>query len=69
MAARMDYHGRSTGREGTLPHRCRHAGPLLMDPADGEGPYRARCLSCGMVGEEGSTFTEAVRALQQQPDA
>jgi hypothetical protein len=47
-----------------LPHRCAHAGPMLVDPADGDAPCRALCLLCGTVGPARATPSKAARALR-----
>jgi hypothetical protein len=52
-----------TRRTRPLPHQCAHAGPRLVDPADGDAPCRALCLLCGTVGPGRATSSEAADAL------
>jgi hypothetical protein len=55
----------TTSRARPLPHQCEHAGPQLVDPADGDASCRALCLVCGTVGPGRATPSEAARALRQ----
>ena len=43
------------------PRTCNHAGPTLVDRAD--GGFVATCLLCGMPGPERENAEEARRAL------
>ena len=48
-------------RESLSPHRCRHVGPVIVEPTG--DVFRARCLVCNTVGPERETSERAYAVL------
>ena len=55
-------------RDPLLPSECDHAGPVLIEPEDedGDGAYRANCLTCLAFGPPRATHTAALEVLLER---
>lgn len=53
-------------REELLPSACDHAGPVLIEPEDEDGTYRANCLTCLAFGPPRATHADALEVLLER---
>ena len=53
-------------RDSLLPSECDHAGPVLIEPEDEEGTYRANCLTCLAFGPPRATHAAALEGLLER---